>query len=362
LTEPVHKQLTFIIGIGRSGTTLLNKILNSHPSLHALPEANFFVFFLNDYRNVTRFKPEQIEAIFEEIRIFALSHPLVGWDLDMEAAKAKVLQIVRERELGYEELGKIIYSEFKVTGFDKSDAKILIDKNPAFTLVAQHIADYLPNAKFIWLVRDYRANVLSRKQNAYLKSPAVPYNAIRWKVFNNIAWKFYNRNRERVLLLRYEDMVSEYEASIKKVYDFLGVDPGDALQAENKAAVDMSTIQVDEKHKKYFTKKYADLARPVNTSRTNAWQSELSKEEIEICDAICADSASVVGYKEFTPVSFAKKAGITLKHIGVITMSWLDIKKDQLLFFVPASVKMKQLIRRHADLGFIRSSSPKEQA
>jgi hypothetical protein len=300
--------------------------------------------------------------IFEEIRIFELSHPLVGWELDRSAAKEKILKIVAERELDYEELSKIIYSEFRVAGYDKSDAKILVDKNPAFTLVSQHIADYLPEAKFIWLVRDYRANVLSRKQNAYLKSPAVPYNATRWKVFNNIAWKFYNRNRERVLLLRYEDMVSDNEASIKRVYDFLGVDGREATTGENTAAVDTSTMTVDDKHKKYFAKKYADLAKPVNTSRTNAWQTELSNEEIRICDAICARSASVVGYKEYEAVTIQKRITVLLRHIGIIVYSWADIKKDQLLFFVPASVKMKQLIRRHADLGFIKSASAKEKA
>jgi hypothetical protein len=211
-------------------------------------------------------------------------------------------------------------------------------------------------------VRDYRANVLSRKQNAYLKSPAVPYNATRWKVFNNIAWKFYNRNKARVLLLRYEDMVSDYETSLKRVYDFLGVDGGEASAAQNTAAVDTSAISVDDKHKKYFAKKYADLARPVNTSRAHAWKTELSREEIAICDAICARSASRVGYGEYEPVSLLKRFGIVLRHFGIIVYSWADIKKDQLLYFVPASVKMKQLIRRHNDLGFIKSSSPAEKA
>ena len=139
MVDPINKQLHFIIGIGRSGTTILNKILNSHPSIHALPEANFLLFFLNDYKNVTRFTKENIELMFQQIQIFSLSHPLVGWELDMERAKAKLIDLVSKTELSYATLCKTIYSEIKVSGKDKSNATMLIDKNPAFTLISGYL-------------------------------------------------------------------------------------------------------------------------------------------------------------------------------------------------------------------------------
>ncbi len=354
MVDPINKQLHFIIGIGRSGTTILNKILNSHPAIHCMPEANFFLFFLHDYKNVSKFSKSDIELVFQQIKIFSLSHPLVGWDFDMEKTKNELIALVEKENISYQHLCKIIYSAIKVSGKDKSDAIMLIDKNPAFTLSVDKIANYLPEAKFILCVRDYRANVLSRKQNAYLKSPKVAYNAIRWRVFNVIANRFYQKNKDKVLLLRYEDLVSDYNTTLKKIFTFLNVSEKDLIEQVNTDKIDISDVTVSDEHKKYFAKKYADLNRPINTSRVNAWQTELSPYEIAECEAICGNFANVYGYKEFKSVSFLKKFGIILKNIFVIAISYLDIKKDQVLFHVPAKIKMKQLINRHKDLGFMK--------
>lgn len=355
MVEPANKQLHFIIGIGRSGTTILNKILNSHPAIHALPEANFLLFFLSDYKNVTRFKKEHIELMFQQIGIFALSHPLVGWELDMAKSKEKMIRLVEEKEMSYAALCKSIYSEIKVSGKDKSNATMLIDKNPAFTLSVDQLEKNFPESKFILLVRDYRANVLSRKQNAYLKSPKVTYNATRWLVFNEIAWTFCQKHPQKVLLMRYEDLVSDYEASMKKVFSFLSVKEEDMKETEL-SEVDVTKMDIAEEHKKYFKKKYDDLSKPINTSRVSAWQTELSEKEITECDAICAGFAKVYGYEAFSPVSFTTKWGILVKNLAVIIPSWLDIKKDQLLYHVSAKTKMKALIKRHESLGFIKDA------
>ncbi|MGZ4159050.1 MAG: sulfotransferase family protein, partial [Bacteroidia bacterium] len=303
-----------------------------------------------------------VDLMFEQIKIFSLSHPWVGWEFDIEKTKNKIIEIIQEGPISYGDLCKTIYKEFRVNGFDKSSSSILIDKNPAYTLFADKLAQYFPEAKFIWLVRDYRANVLSRKQNAYLKSPKVPYNAIRWKIFNMIAYRFYKKNKEKVLLLRYEDLVNDHDASMRKVFSFLNVNEKDVVKDAPPAEMNTSGFEISSEHKKYFAKKYSDLGRPINSGRVNAWQTELSKKEITECDAICADFASVFGYKKYVAVSLIKKLGIRTKNFFIITTSYLDIKKDQLLFFVPAKIKMKQLIKRHSSLGFIKSGSLKGRA
>src|ERR1043165_2002834 len=164
------KQICFIIGIGSSGTTILNKLLNDHPELHCLPEANFLLFFLHGYKNVKQFSPVQIGHIFEQIGIFSRSHPWIGWHFEPEKTKEKILaQLDEKKELSYADLCRIIYSDFRVSGFDKSEARILIDKNPGYTIYTDKLSGFLPSAKFIWLVRDYRGNVLSRKEKVFMR-------------------------------------------------------------------------------------------------------------------------------------------------------------------------------------------------
>lgn len=350
-----QKQLHFIIGIGRSGTTILNKILNSHPSIHSLPEANFLAFFLNQYKNVTHFSEKQVELIFEQIQVFALSHPLVGYEFDLQASKKKIIALTNAQELTYESLCKIIYSEFKVGGNDKSAAELLVDKNPSYTLFVEKIAEQLPKAKFIFLVRDYRANILSRKQSVYLKSPEVAFNAYRWKLFNSTAFDFAKNNNKKVLLLKYEDLVVNSQKEIERICEFLGVKSEDIDTGSGQEyKVNLSDYNIDVKHEERFRKKYSDLNKPLNSARLNSWETQLSSEEIKICDALCSDFASQLGYQHFYKLSSLEKLSIKFKHFFAIAKAYIDVKKDFLIYYLPVELKLKRLRKIYSDLGFIK--------
>jgi len=125
------KKICFVIGMGRSGTTLLSKLLNRHPQVHATPEAVFLIFFLEAYKNKDQFTSEEIKLVFEQIKWFSYTHPWVGWSFDMEAVKNETLDFVNGKKVHYEELCKFIYTRFKVNSMDKSAALWLADKNPS---------------------------------------------------------------------------------------------------------------------------------------------------------------------------------------------------------------------------------------
>ncbi len=348
------KQLHFIVGIGRSGTTILNKILNSHPDILSLPEANFLAFFLNDYKNVKQFNRKHVDLIFEEIALFSLSHPFLGYEFDIESAKNKIIHLVGEKELSYEALCKSIYSEFKVIGNDKLFAKILIDKNPSYTLFVDKIAAQFPNSKFIFLVRDYRANTLSKKQSVYLETPNVAYNAYRWKLFNENALSFCEKNNDRVLLLRYEDLVVNNLTEIERICDFLGVRSQDInTQSGEEIKISFSNYNISPKYEERFNKKYSDLNRPLNTGRLNSWETQFSPSEIKICDTLCSDIASQVGYKSFFQLSWIEKLSIRLKHSYSILRAFINVNKDYVIYYMPVEMKLKRLKKIYSKLGFI---------
>jgi len=355
VVDPSKKQLHFIIGIGRSGTTILNKILNSHPSIHSLPEANFLVFFLNGFKDVTQFTPEHIELIFEQISIFSLSQPLVGYEFDINASKSKLVDIVCKTTLSYEQLCKTIYSEFKVSGNDKTSATILVDKNPSYTIFVEEIATSMPEAKFIFLVRDYRANALSRKQSVYLISPEVAFNAYRWKLFNQTALNFAKKNKDKVLLLKYEDLVVDSEKEIKRICDFLGVKSEDintGITQEYK--IDFSNYNIDSKYEERFKKKYSDLNRPLNSARLNSWETQLSSAEIKICDVMCSDFSMDLGYKPFFKLNWLDKLMIKTAYVFSIIKAVIDVKKEFVIYYLPVKFKLKRLKKHYTEIDFIK--------
>lgn len=55
-------KLNFIVGIGRSGTTLLMSMLNSHSKIQSTPEVNFFNFFIIHGRNLKILMKKNIKS------------------------------------------------------------------------------------------------------------------------------------------------------------------------------------------------------------------------------------------------------------------------------------------------------------
>ncbi|MBS1637151.1 MAG: sulfotransferase [Bacteroidetes bacterium] len=346
------EKLYFIIGIGRSGTSILNKMLNGLRDVHCMPEAIFLVFFLSRFRHKSHFRKEDIECIFDQIYTYGLSHPWVGWSFDAVVAKEDIYErLQKQSALSFGEICLVIYRHFRVQGYDKSSAKVLVDKNPSSTIFTDEILEQYPNTRFIWMVRDYRANILSRKQSASLRSPDVAYNAMRWRLYNTRAYRFSRRHPDRVLLVRYEELVSEYQLQMAKITSFLGVSSDQ--ETAPAPVVDIDAHNVAEKYRERFSKKYSDLNRPVNADRLYSWKQHLSESEIMICDAICGKIAMKLGYEPVTDLPFYVKMQVFCRHLPSIIRGYADILKDRILYKLPGSWKLKRLKKKYTEFGFI---------
>ena len=69
------------------------------------------------------------------------------------------------------------------------------------------------------LVRDYRANVLSRKAKSLNKPSSVVYNAFRWRIFHGKLIRFQGNG---CLVTRYEDLVKQ-EIELRRISNFLNI-------------------------------------------------------------------------------------------------------------------------------------------
>lgn len=351
----MEQQLHFIIGIGRSGTTVLSKLLNRYKQVHCLPEANFLVFCMHQFKDKTNFSKNDIELLFKEIELYAYSHPWVGWDFDLTSIKEKITSYATTtKNLNYELICKLIYKEFKVVGTDKSFAEMLIDKNPSYTIYASKLEKQFPQSKFIWITRDYRANVLSRKQSVFLKSPNVAYNAIRWKLYNRKALRLYTQFPDKVLRITYEDLVLNNSDTSKQIELFLGLKADfETEDFTKKQSIDLNAFSISNKYKDRFMKKYSDLNKPLNSSRIDAWKELLTEKEITICDALCGDFSKKIGYAPHTNQSVIKKTILKFLTLPYVCLGYMDIIKDKLLYITPISIKLNRLQQKYIQLGFI---------
>jgi hypothetical protein len=226
----------------------------------------------------------------------------------------------------------------------KGDFPLVLDKNPYYTFHYKTLCKLSPNAKFIVLVRDYRANILSRKKKTHNKSGNVIFNAFLCRFFLKEINKLIPK--KNCLLVRYEDFVSDQVETLKTICDFLSVE-FDKTLIDNGIEGDISQNIESSRTEKFIKEHFSELKNRVHTGNSEKWKIELSAEEIELCDAICAEEASKFGY---FPINKEKKQKLLIiKHFIKYLKAYYNVKKETILFYLPIKMKLKRLKQKKND-------------
>ena len=234
------RRLVFFVGHPRSGTTLLEQVLDSHPDIVSAEETPVFVD--DAFMSLRPGLPENSSML-----------------TILESARASALQQSRARYFRSMELHLD-----KVIG-----GRLLIDKNPAATLFIPAFIRVFPEVKILVALRDPRDVVLSCFMQSYVPvaSGSVSYlsleNTTDDYTFMMGGWrKFAPLIKNPWLEVRYEDMVDDLESVARKTLDFLGV-PWDAR-----------VLGFDEhaRQKVVRSPTYADVTQPVYKRAVGRWR------------------------------------------------------------------------------------------
>jgi ABC-type uncharacterized transport system ATPase subunit len=151
LKELDELPLIFIVGRGRSGSTLLRSMLDAHPAI-MIPLESRFVQFL--YYNFPAKGPWSANTAQQALDV--LESGFEPLELDREAFLEHIKTF--SGDLNFDRVSKLIYLHTR-SGFKKEEIRILGDKNPRYTFFIPQLLRLFPGAKFIHLVRDYRDNI-----------------------------------------------------------------------------------------------------------------------------------------------------------------------------------------------------------
>jgi tetratricopeptide (TPR) repeat protein len=234
-SEPI-----FVVGLPRTGTTLVDRILSSHPDVMSAGELHLF---------------------------FKLMLAITGSGVINDQMLHKV------RHIDLSKLGRAyIDSSRPLTGH----APHFIDKAPINVVAAGVILRALPNARIVCLKRDPMDAVLSNFRQMF-DTPSQLYNYVY--SLENTAKHYINFSRltalwrerlsaDRYMEVRYEDLVDDQKAQTRRLLAFCGLDWDDRCLAfhENASAVSTpSSVQV--RSPVYRTaigrwRRYGDLMEP----------------------------------------------------------------------------------------------------
>lgn len=224
----------FLIGFPRSGTTLLNKILSAHSEISVLDEQPTTINLLQKLESVSGGADKALRPLSDEARTNLIT--------------AYLEQI--------EDYG------------GNKNATVIIDKMPLNIVNAGQLFQVFPQAKFIFAVRHPCDTVLScfmqhfapndAMSNFYtLKDAAKLYDAVM-----SLWVKYEEHFPLRTHYVKYEDLVSDMEAVIRPVLEFL------ELQWEDEI-LDYSTHS---RSKPVATPSYRQISEPVHIKSVYRWR------------------------------------------------------------------------------------------
>jgi Tfp pilus assembly protein PilF len=223
----------FLVGFPRSGTTLLENVLASHPDVVSLEEKGTLDDATRAFLNNAAGRD----------RLGSLSGP--------DAAAHRSHYWRRVREFGAEPAGKVF-----------------IDKHPLNSIKLPIVAKLFPQAKILFALRDPRDVVLSCFRRTFVMNPSMfEFTSLeRTARFYHLVMRLSAAYREKFemewLETRHEDLIDNFDGETKRVCDFLGLPwttelSAFAERARERAIATPSSVQV---------------ARGLNRSGLGAWR------------------------------------------------------------------------------------------
>jgi hypothetical protein len=174
------KQLhfVFILGRSRSGTTLMQTILDANESVVLPIESRLIVHLKKKYFHISRWTAEILDEFI--IDLYKDKKFARYWSVDPLKLRQYIDQLPIS-ELDFKVLIKVVYLNYP-SPFPKGRIMLIGDKNPIYSIFTKELFEVFPDAKFIHLIRDYRDNIVSNR--TVFKRQSVARLALGWKLYN----------------------------------------------------------------------------------------------------------------------------------------------------------------------------------
>jgi hypothetical protein len=203
----------FIVGAGRSGTTLLQLMLNAHPRISVAGEIHFFDLILQIRNRVPSLAAEEDFERFCSLvkQTYNFRHLAHG-----QEALARVERRLRSTEgRTYELVYRCLLEEFAAM----EGAVRCGEKTPQNVRYIPEILRIFPQAKIVHMIRDPR-DVVSSLVRMPWASPDVITNALKWKADVHSTVNLCGC-RSTYRELRYEDLVASPESCLRSLCSFI---------------------------------------------------------------------------------------------------------------------------------------------
>lgn len=227
------KAHVFLLGFPRSGTTLLEQVLASHPEVEAL---------------------EERETLIDAQRAFQMQ-------------PADVARLARASEADLAPLRAAYWAKVRAEGAEPA-GKVFVDKHPLHTFRLPLILKLFPDAKILFARRDPRDVVLSCYRRRFAMSGSayqlltLPGAAGYYDAAMRLADRLEPAMAPRTQVVRHEALVEDFDKVVGEVCAFLGLPWSETMRNFADKARDRAVA----------TPSGAQLSRGLSAEGVGAWR------------------------------------------------------------------------------------------
>lgn len=285
-----------VCGVGRSGTSLLQSMLNAHPALALPPETHFF------RRYVAR---RGLRKSLEVAGAPTFAERLAGDD-DFQRAGISAEELLRPFEGRRLDLAAA-YARLLATWAARDGKARVGDKDPRNLDFLPELHGVFPEAFVVHIVRDPRAVVESRTRAAWSKNRP-------WWAHALLAQDQLRRGRrvgeelfgDRYLELRYEALLADPEGELGRVCRHVDL-PYDPAMLDFGGSARRLVGEREMSWKK-------ETLGPLLPGNAEKWRERLDPRQVAFVEAVCTEAFDALGYER---TAGRGHAGHGLLRLGV---------------------------------------------
>ena len=277
----------FIVGVGRSGTSLLQSMLASHPRIAFPPEINFIRRFLG-----TKILAKQYQTLG--------ATGFTDWlaqDNWLNRLRIDFTEIVQQSLCADGQLpGALLYSNI-LQAYAKQQGKPLCgDKDPRSIEFLSLIHHFYPKAHIVHILRDPRDVLVSKKKAGWSQRAPV----LRHIFANGFQFSYGHKMGQRLFknqyhLIIYEELLRRPESILRNLCKAIGIAYSSEMLNFQQAASKIVTAS-ERAWKK-------ETLGPLIKNNSGKWRHALSEEEIGLIERFCSKAFAVGRYQFLQPRS-----------------------------------------------------------
>jgi hypothetical protein len=263
-----------VLGVRRSGTTLLRVMLDRHSQL-AVPDESYFVPQLAD-RHLRRVNPD---AFVDDLRRI---NTVAEWDVPLDKVRARLRPAMP--------VGDAIATVYVVYAEERGKSR-WGDKTPMYMQNLRLVERLFPDARYVHLIRDGRDAALSFLEmprglvTETWMHPRTPAGfASQWRTEVAAAQRLGRRVGGRYMEVRYEELVAGVEPVLRRICEFASLDYEPAM-ADYAGNVDVSSKPHQQR-----------LTQPP-TAGVRDWRKQMPPADVAAFEQVAGDLLADLGYE-----------------------------------------------------------------